>query len=221
MNWIKNNWLKVINFCLIGVVISILISKVEITNDALILGFIGVLATFIVVGNYAQVGQIKSDTEKLVKELELKNKEDKAQLKLEIEKKLNKILEAQIEIEKLKVKILDTSEELIYRAGETSRMFGAFSLDKKLFKNATAHFVMAILYYQYGERNVKKIIDEMIDHIIICLSKKNWQNSKEKEQFDYDLIIEGVNTFKIDQKKKDEIILMLNERRNESLNHNN
>jgi hypothetical protein len=57
---------------LLGISISLNISDAVITNESIVLAFIGVLATFIVVGNFAQVSEIRNIIENKIKSLEHK-----------------------------------------------------------------------------------------------------------------------------------------------------
>ena len=64
MKCFKENWFLLgIITILLGSILFCLMPKMDITNNyiGVILGFVGVLATFIVVGNYAQVQQIRSE----------------------------------------------------------------------------------------------------------------------------------------------------------------
>lgn len=69
-HWICNNWMYVVEILLLAIILTILC--INYNNDeninAIILGivlsFIGIIATFIVVSNYAQVKDIESKTKK-------------------------------------------------------------------------------------------------------------------------------------------------------------
>ena len=55
---------------LLGAIVYCLIPQCAITDPSLILSFIGILASFIVVGNYAQVCQVKKEYEHFKQEAE-------------------------------------------------------------------------------------------------------------------------------------------------------
>ena len=57
---------------MLGISISLNISDAVITNESIVLAFIGVLAIFIIVGNFAQVSEIRNIIENKIKSLEHK-----------------------------------------------------------------------------------------------------------------------------------------------------
>lgn len=60
----------VVGFVCIGITIGCFIDeRVVINNESIVLVFVGILATFVVVGNYAQVLTIKNDFSKNIEEL--------------------------------------------------------------------------------------------------------------------------------------------------------
>lgn len=81
----KPNWMIVVVFILVCILIAAVISgiwceKLKINENNVIIGFIGVLATFVVIGNYAQTADMRDRTESKIKELERQLKEAKKQL---------------------------------------------------------------------------------------------------------------------------------------------
>jgi len=73
----RNWYLIIIIIILLGVIIFCSIPKMDIENNYIgaILGFVGIMATFIVVGNYALVYQIRKDFDSSINNLELRIKE--------------------------------------------------------------------------------------------------------------------------------------------------
>lgn len=65
---IGNYWLAGIAIILLIFSIGIHFKSIEYYDSALMLGFIGILATFIVVGNYAQVMTIRDDSKETIRE---------------------------------------------------------------------------------------------------------------------------------------------------------
>ena len=59
------------------------VTKIEYDNFALILGFVGIIATFIVVGNYAQVMTIKSEFEEKINNINKANELQSEKIKNE------------------------------------------------------------------------------------------------------------------------------------------
>jgi len=60
-----------VGIILIFVSITLNISQIVVTKESIVLFFIGVLATFVVVSNYSQVSDIKSDIEYKIEKLEV------------------------------------------------------------------------------------------------------------------------------------------------------
>lgn len=81
----KPNWMIVAVFVFVCILIASVISgiwceKTKINDNNVIIGFIGVLATFVVVGNYAQTVDMRNQTENKIKKLEEQLNEAKKQL---------------------------------------------------------------------------------------------------------------------------------------------
>ncbi|KAA6303185.1 MAG: hypothetical protein EZS26_000788 [Candidatus Ordinivivax streblomastigis] len=98
-----NHWLLFILVILLGISISLNISRTIVDSEGLVIGFIGVLATFIVVSHFIQVKEVKSDllTEiyKIKDSLYAKTKEFEDKLDEEFVKKNDtKIIEYKLEM---------------------------------------------------------------------------------------------------------------------------
>ena len=72
---VGNHWLIGLAILLLAISIALNIDHSTIAKESIVLGFVGVLATFIVVGNYAQVKAIESQSDNRIKEIEDKFKE--------------------------------------------------------------------------------------------------------------------------------------------------
>lgn len=72
---------------MLGVSIALNINEIVIGSESIVLTFIGILATFVVMSNYAQVKDVERKNEEQVKELERKNDATKVELKKYIEEK--------------------------------------------------------------------------------------------------------------------------------------
>jgi len=64
-----NYWLLGLVLVLFTIDIAIKISSSIITNESIVIIFIGILATFVVISNYAQTKAIKDDLENKIKEI--------------------------------------------------------------------------------------------------------------------------------------------------------
>lgn len=102
--------ISIIAFC--GAFVS---KSVVIEKESIVLVFIGVLATFIVVGNYAQVKSIEQDFAKKVDELKEDFSEQANDLKLEFDKKvfINQNFQEIKEIYKGMLNSIDIANELV------------------------------------------------------------------------------------------------------------
>jgi len=68
---LKSHWFLVgVIIILLGTIVACLIPTVKYNDFAVILGFVGVLATFVVISNYAQVWEVKRENKKLKNEIE-------------------------------------------------------------------------------------------------------------------------------------------------------
>ena len=87
---ISNYWLFCIVIILVGVSIFINISHTVIDSQNLIIGFVGVLATFIVVSNYMQVKEIEKEFKKKVAGMEKDFDVRMTKTEAEFDRKINK-----------------------------------------------------------------------------------------------------------------------------------
>lgn len=127
----KPNWMIVAVFIFVCILIAAVISgiwceKMKINDNNVIIGFIGVLATFVVVGNYAQTADMRDRTESKMKELEGQLQEAKSQLG--DAEKLNSELSETIENFKNKYDVVIKKEllRIINKKGVQLGQSGAF-----------------------------------------------------------------------------------------------
>jgi len=104
--------ISIIAFCCACISKSVIIE-----DESLILIFVGILATFVVVGNYAQVKSIEQDFSQKVGELKYEFAEKVKELKHEFDKKvhLNQTILVMKEIYKKMVDSTNIAEELVSR----------------------------------------------------------------------------------------------------------
>jgi hypothetical protein len=88
---------------LLGTIIFCLIPKIDITNNyvSAIFGFVGILATFVVVSNYAQVKDVKDEFDRQVKDIEGKFEEKIEKLEKNNDEKIKQSLNDSLFIMKL------------------------------------------------------------------------------------------------------------------------
>ncbi|NLE03667.1 MAG: hypothetical protein GX638_02545 [Crenarchaeota archaeon] len=70
MKQLANYWLFGISLILLGASLILNISHTVICNESLVITFVGILATFIVVGNYAQTTNLETKTSKKIEEFD-------------------------------------------------------------------------------------------------------------------------------------------------------
>lgn len=91
LKFLGNYWMLSISIILILTSISLNISNATVSKESIVLTFIGVLATFIVIGNYAQVIEIQSQFEQKIAKIEHDNKAQIEKIKLEFTNESDKL----------------------------------------------------------------------------------------------------------------------------------
>lgn len=137
----KPNWMIVAVFifvCILiaSVILGIWCEKMKINDNNVIIGFIGVLATFVVVGNYAQTVDMRNQTENKIKKLEKQLNEAKKQLG--DAEKLNNDLAETIENFKNKYDTIIKKEllRIVNSKNKTITQSGTFGVgNKKVFND--------------------------------------------------------------------------------------
>jgi len=61
ISWMNAHWIILLLIFMVAIAIRVTISPSVIENDTLVITFVGILATFVVVGNYMQVKEIKDE----------------------------------------------------------------------------------------------------------------------------------------------------------------
>lgn len=79
--YIGNNWLFGLAIIMLGASIISNISYYIVTNESIVLFFVGVLATFVVVGNFAQTKSIKDELEEKNEQLQKNTDETQNKIK--------------------------------------------------------------------------------------------------------------------------------------------
>jgi hypothetical protein len=189
MNKKINFWLFGISILLLGISISLNISNTVITNESIVLIFIGVLATFIVVGNFAQVSEIRNTTDNKINGLEQRT-------------------ETHIKVLKGLIDRSSKSEkETYYVLGEAYRLYGIFAMDKELYRTSTNYLILTISLYLKSKRDLNP--DNILEQIVSNLETEKWNNENSSDDFDYDKNIEDVREFPESYKDKSKIISLL------------
>lgn len=116
-------WKEVVTIGIIALVVGVLyvvvlFGNIDLSNDGIVLGFFGILATFVVIGNYAQVINIKSETKQDIDKIndetkttslaykvnELYGANGRPKYEEEIDTKVKKAVEDQIQSYNLQLK---------------------------------------------------------------------------------------------------------------------
>lgn len=155
----NNEYLKLIGYVLLTFVvvwILALISNkcfdIEINSDTAIISFIGIIATFIVVGNYSQVAEMRNQALEQTKNYNLKIEEFDSKLKEidklkeSVEAKEKDINNLQIEFYESQVKIYMGFSTIYYSSKNFSTTFYLTIMILKLFKKIAykSHYNSAI-----------------------------------------------------------------------------
>lgn len=181
-----------ISLILLGASIFLNISHIVITNESIVLVFVGILATFIVVSNYAQVIDIRDNTNKQIKELE-----SRTQKKIDdLNKLYNEMNEASNRIKKIE-------KDMDFNAAEAYRLYGIFCYDKNLYKNSCKYLLDAVSLYSKNSEDDDS--NTILDLVLEMLEPNNWNDESQKEiDFNYEDCLKKVNELpdKYNQKKK-------------------
>jgi len=197
MNKTINFWIFGISILLLGTSLFLNISASVITNESIVLVFVGILATFIVVGNFAQVSEIKNSTDK-----QIRNLESKTQSKIdELNTLFNEINEATNKLSKIE-------KDTCMNSGEAYRLYGIYTLDKNHYKTSTTHLINAVTSYNKAGKG-GSFMNTILDVILGSLEPENWNHKDSTEDFDYKLNISRVQKFPDSYQQKQKIIDML------------
>jgi len=196
---------QTINFGLFGISLILLgaslflnVSHTVITNESIVLVFVGIIATFIVVGNYAQVTEIRNNTHSQIKDLELNTK-----YKID---ELNKLYDKMTETsEKLKT----VENRLAYNAAEAYRLYGAYCFNRKLYRNSCQYLLDAVSLFNKSTSN-PKMDEKILSFVIRNLEPVNWNNFNQKQiDFDYQDYLRKVKELPDNYAQKQRIIDLL------------
>lgn len=203
MNKTINFWLFGISLILLGASLFLNISNTIITNESIVLVFVGILATFIVVGNFAQVTEIRNNTNSQIVDLELKT-----------QKKIDELNNLYAKITEASEKISIIEKKINYNSAEAYRLYGIFTQDKELFRSSTRFFLDSISLYNKSESYISKL-DIMLNRVIENLKPEIWNDPDNVEVFDYNTYLEIVKEFPDTYIQKQKIIELLETYKNE------
>ncbi len=91
--FLGNHWILCISIILLTISISLNISRITVSNESIVLTFIGILTTFVVVSNYAQVKDVQSQFEQKVIDINLANRAQIEKLESEFNDKSSELFE--------------------------------------------------------------------------------------------------------------------------------
>lgn len=203
MNKTTNFWLFGISLILLGASLFVNISNTIITNESIVLVFVGILATFIVVGNFAQVSEIRNTTNSQIVDLELKTQKKIDELKI-LYSKTTEAFE--------KINLIERKTN--YNTAEAYRLYGIITYDKKKFRSSTTFFLNSIFFYIKAESHIS-ISDSMLNQIIESLQPEIWNNPENYEYFNYSAYLDIVKTLPDTYNQKQKIIELLVKYKNE------
>ncbi|MBP1638943.1 MAG: hypothetical protein H6Q17_526 [Bacteroidetes bacterium] len=193
----KNYWLFGASILLLIISIALNISSFVLTNEAIVLVFVGILATFIVVGNYAQVAEIKKEFQDKIKEINDGNKTERNKLNAELQDKTKELQ--------------DLKNSVLYNIGETYRTLSYTSINENLCKSSVGYAIKGVNAYEqsrdFNEQKYKESYSEGLSQMILSIlkDKTNW----EKESDFDNKRIEEVKQFPDYIREKYQIITLL------------
>lgn len=154
---------------MLGVSIALNIDKSVLTNESIVLTFIGILATFIVVGNYAQVSEIKNEFSSKINDIRI-DKEAIEETKKEIEQAKEEIEKTKKEIEQAKEEIEQAKTDIADLRGESYRLLAITANERKLKLLAINYALNALEYFVQSKKKDKEdltVIYDFISEIIL------------------------------------------------------
>lgn len=199
----NNEYLKLIGYVLITFVVvwilAIISNKcfdIEINSDTAIISFIGIIATFIVIGNFSQVAEMKNQTLEQTNNYNLKIQEFDAKLK-EIDTLKEKLEAKEKDIEKLQTEFYESQFRYFSITG------GQFFLDSQ--HNSAYFFLLATLGL-LPDYKKKHIYDHPIDLLTRTMAKVEKKYYTKEQSKKISAIIEKAeNSNIIDQKLLEEL----------------
>jgi hypothetical protein len=204
----KSYWLFGTSILLLICSIALNISHSIITNESIVLTFIGILATFILVGNYAQVTEIRNSTQAKVDEQ-----------RQQTEKKLAELQTLYHDLQKKTETIKQLEYKIHLVSADASRILGGLTSDTKAHRSSVEHLIQSI-YSLYKSKTLNKsnvlILDKLIGSIINSLEPNNWNCQEAKFcDFDFEYNINLVKNLPSTTPHKEEILNLLEKRKNE------
>ncbi len=197
MNDKINYWIFGISILMLGASLYLNVNSVVITNESIVLVFVGILATFIVVGNFAQVTEIRNSTDKQINSLETN-----------IQNKIKEFDDLHIKIENATMKLFEVEKKTNYNSGESYRLFGGITSEKEFYKLSVAHYISALYYYCLSDNQSPKI-ESILGFILDNLAPEKWNKSKGDYDFKFDEMLGLIREIPVKCEQKQEIINLL------------
>jgi hypothetical protein len=147
--------------------------------------------------NYAQVTEIRNDSENKIRELESQTNKKIGEL--------NVLFESNKSITK---EIKNIERNTYFISGESYRLFALYTLDKNHYKVGTAHLINALSNYIKSGKEVK-FINTILEIVIDNLKPENWNHEDSTEKIDYDELITMVRELPDKYTEKKDILKKL------------
>jgi len=185
-SFICSYWVLIfIIIILLGAILFCHIYTITDSNNAtIVLGFVGILATFVVISNYYQVYQIKQNIDVQIKATE-KNF-------LKIQK--------------------DTEYKINLSLGNVSKIYANINFEKHFYINAINSYINAIK--SHSQISDKSFVKIDIDSLISLLTSVDWKSydfSNEMEESNISVFISDIKEIDIEEKQKNEILNLLSQ----------
>lgn len=199
-------YLGIVGFAIVISLISISlnISNLVICNETIVLTFIGIIATFIVIGNYSQVAEIRNNTKSQMESLDKK-----------IQTKIKEFENLHDEILTATEKLNEIEKKTYLNSAEGSRLYGNLTKERSLFVQSVAHYIDAVSSYTLSEYAATNRIERILSNILTSLKPENWNKPNQSRDFNFEKMIEKVGNLPDNYLQKEEIINLLEKYKNE------
>lgn len=168
-----------VGFLSILSIISICLSieDIVITNESLVISFIGLLTAFIVIGNYSQVSETRKNFE----------------IQIEINKKQT-FQYIDDELTKTNRRVGEVEERAFFNSAEGYRLYAKMALEKSKFRLSTAYYIHSAYYYYsanhpFSDRRILSILDIIDENLI----EEKWSDASQGLDFMYDENLDKLN----------------------------
>lgn len=207
--------IAVVGIMLALISISLNISNLTVTDESIVLVFVGILATLVVVGNYAQVLEIQNNTKTQIQDLKtetqtefkkLEEMQEQVSIKIqELDKIQLNIANISKDIENKESRILELEKSIRNQTVEHYVHIGDYLIFTKSFRTSTGYFIEALkTMFDCNQDYDDNFANVIMDAILINLDDNQW--ASDDVRFNYDKYVGNILLFPDSYEKRDEIL---------------